>query len=356
MSVRIICGDVFDALAGLPDDSVDCCVTSPPYWGLRDYGVPGQIGLEPTLAEHIETIVCVFEEVRRVIKPTGVCWLNYGDCYATKPNGRSAAATKAAGGDDRTFRDKPFSTIGAGIKAKDLCLIPARLSIALCDAGWYVRAKVIWHKPNPMPESVRDRPATCYEEIFQLTKQPRYFWNKEAVKEPITASSAKRLAQDVDAQDGSTRANGGSRTGRPMKAVGGPRSRGVPPRHASASNSDRAGLDDVGRGGLRNLRNVWTVAPKPFKEAHFATFPPKIVETCLKGGCPKGGLVLDPFGGAGTTALVAEQLGHSAILIELNPEYIDIAQQRIRRETGTEARVQYAATSDQQNLISEMLK
>jgi DNA modification methylase len=347
MTVRILNMDVFAGLATLDDDSVDIVITSPPYWGLRDYGVEGQMGLEATLAEHIEVLVRVFREVWRVLKPTGCVWLNYGDCYATKPNGRSAAKTKEAGTDDRTFRDKPFSTVGGGIKAKDLCMIPARLAIALCDDGWWVRSKVVWHKPNPMPESVRDRPATSYEEIFLLTKKARYFWNKEGAKEPAAPASVARWNQDVEKQKGSKRANGGRKSNGTMKAVGGPRAsdfqgdrkRGVPPRHADATNSDRNGLNDVGRGYMRNMRNVWTIAPKPFKEAHFATFPPAIPEKCIKAACPDGGLVLDPFGGAGTTALVAHQMGRDAVLIELNPDYVDIADHRLLM-AGCAARIE----------------
>jgi len=182
VSVKILIGDVREQLRGLPADHVDCVVTSPPYWGLRDYGVAGQIGLEPTLGEHLAVMVDVFNEVRRVMKPTATLWLNYGDCYATSPNGRSAAATKAAGNDDRTFRDKPFSTIGGTLKAKDLCMIPNRLAIALQDAGWWVRSEIVWGKPNPMPDSSgKYRPSTAHEKIFMLAKSSKYFYDAEAV-------------------------------------------------------------------------------------------------------------------------------------------------------------------------------
>ena len=198
MTVNILIGDVFERLAEMPDESVQCVVTSPPYWGLRDYGVEGQIGLEPTIGEHIEVRVNVFAEVHRVLKKDGTLWLNYGDCYATAPNGRSAADTKAAGNDDRTFRDKPFSTVGPiyskskriergtgrwgggnnsdpSLKSKDLCMVPNRLAIALQEAGWWVRSEIIWAKPNPMPESVIDRPATSHEKIFLLSKSAKYY-------------------------------------------------------------------------------------------------------------------------------------------------------------------------------------
>ncbi|MEW6256903.1 MAG: site-specific DNA-methyltransferase [Pseudomonadota bacterium] len=357
-------GDVRAALAAMEPDSVDCVVTSPPYWGLRDYGVAGQIGLEPTLGEHIEVMLEVFRLVRRVLKPAGTLWVNYGDCYATTPNGRSAAATKAAGGDDRTFRDKPFSTIGpiqmrangvegqhhdrrgGVLKLKDLCMVPNRLAIALQEDGWWVRSEIIWAKPNPMPESIRDRPATAHEKVFLLTKSERYWYDAKAVRQGAALASVSRWSQDVEQQEGSHRANGGRKTNGAMKAVGGPlmaqvqNIRGADvacPRHAGHIN--HTGLDGVPRGEGRNLRNyepapltVWPVATKPFSEAHFATFPPELAERCILAGCPPGGLVLDPFGGAGTTALVALRHGRRAALIELNPDYADIARRRIERE------------------------
>lgn len=312
---------------------------------LREYFEPAhdvEIGLEPTLAEHIAVMVNVFEAVRRVLKPTGTCWINYGDCYATSPNGRSAADTKAAGADDRTFRDKPFSTIGGVLKAKDLCMVPNRLAIALQEAGWWVRSEIVWAKPNPMPESIRDRPATSHEKIFMLTKSGRYWYDKEAVRQPSAESSADRWQQNVEGQEGSHRANGGTKTNGTMKAVGGPRvkirgSDVASPRHAGGIN--HTGIEDTLRGFGRNMRNyepapteVWTIATQPFSDAHFATFPPELAERCILAGCPKGGLVLDPFGGAGTTALVALRHHRRAALIELNPEYAEMSRRRIETE------------------------
>lgn len=368
--VSLHIGDCIEVLQTMEPDSVDCIVTSPPYWGLRDYGVEGQIGLEPTLAEHIEVMVRVFDAVKRVLKPTGTCWVNYGDCYATSPNGRSAADTKATGNDDRTFRDKPFSTIGpiyvadyektsrvgksankgnkasahggrivsgGYLKPKDLCMVPNRFAIALQDAGWWVRSEIIWAKPNPMPESIRDRPATSHEKIFMLTKSPRYFYDNDAVRQNMAASSVSRLSQDIESQIGSTRANGGRKTNGNMKAVG--KVRG----HIREHEGFRDKWDDMTKAEQqangRNLRNyepapleAWNIATQPFSEAHFATFPPELAERCILAGCPKGGLVLDPFGGAGTTALVALRHGRKAALIELNPEYAGITQRRIEKE------------------------
>lgn len=396
-AVTILVGDVFDRLAEIPDESVDCVVTSPPYWGLRDYGVDGQIGLEPTLGEHMDAMIRVFAEIHRVLKLSGTVWLNYGDCYATTPNGRSAAATKAAGGDDRTFRDKPFSTIGpicaegppstttrahspktqkqtspaskhrvmAGgyMKPKDLCMIPNRLAIALQDWGWWVRSEIIWAKPNPMPESVHDRPATAHEKIWLLTKSARYFYDADAVRQSAAASSIQRWSQNIEDQKGSDRAHAGAKTNGSMKAVGGPKSdkqRGHARRHAGFNDRwDKMSKAEQQSNG-RNLRNyepapavVWEIATRPFSEAHFATFPPELAERCILAGCPKGGHVLDPFGGAGTTGLVAARAGRIATLIELNPEYAEIARVRIDGDCGPMLAAAHGASvvAEQESLI-----
>ena len=378
MTVTILRGDVRDMLATLPDDHFDCVVTSPPYWGLRDYGVAGQIGLEPTLGEHLGVMVEVMRQVRRVMKPTATLWLNYGDCYATSPNGRSAADTKAAGNDDRTFRDKPFSTIGGTLKAKDLCMVPNRLAIALQDDGWWVRSEIIWAKPNPMPESIRDRPATAHEKIFLLSKAPRYHYDAVAVRQKASEASEARWAQNIDAQEGSYRANGGAKTNGTMKAVGGPRRQDEIAAAAAGGSSGRrmagfnarwdaaekARKNENAKGfrggpyvggepgartavgnqpgtGDRSLRNyepapveVWPIATRPFSEAHFATFPPELAERCILAGCPRGGRVLDPFGGAGTVGLVADRHQLDCTLIELNPDYANIAERRISADAG----------------------
>jgi DNA modification methylase len=391
VTVRILIGDVRAKLAELPADSVDCVVTSPPYWGLRDYGVAGQIGMEATLGEHLDVMVEVFDAVRRVMKPEGTLWLNYGDCYATKPNGRSAAATKAQGRDDRTFRDKPFSTAGpicvpdprdddrrgsqstltgspphhtparilsgGTLKPKDLCMVPNRLAIRLQDAGWWVRSEIIWGKPNPMPDSSgRYRPSTAHEKIFLLTKSAASLYDSEAVRMP--AQSGADDWKEPDNWD-TTVGEGGHgnvlRVGRAKnapapKSVGGPpqsaRKRGVGPRHAAHAATNHLTLDNFPRGEGRLLRNfepdlsaivppeVWEIATAAFSEAHFATFPPALASTCILAGCPVGGTVLDPFGGAGTTGLVADRLQRDAILIELNPEYAELARRRINNDAG----------------------
>uniref|UniRef100_UPI0031401105 DNA-methyltransferase n=1 Tax=Rhizobium sp. CFBP 13726 TaxID=2775296 RepID=UPI0031401105 len=388
-------GDCIEAMRAMPANSVDCVVTSPPYWGLRDYGVAGQIGLEPTLGQHLEVMVAVFREVWRVLKPRGTLWLNYGDCYAAQPNGKSAAAYKADGSDDRTFRDKPFSTVGpilqpdtrgpqrAGakeayradsgrtirpggyLKPKDLCMIPNRLAIALQDDGWWVRSEIIWHKPNPMPESVYDRPTTSHEKVWLLSKGEDYFYDHEAIREPTTGTAharkpGKNSRQNVDRIPVSRKkSDTGVGWGHLDRINAGENDRGrdrVVSKVAEETDPFRKSKPSfaAATGDLvetRNARNVWTITPKAFSGAHFATFPPALAERCMKAGTPKlicaccgapsgcgpicevfgtePGVVFDPFGGAGTVSLVAEQLGLRSVMVELNPEYADIAQRRI---------------------------
>jgi DNA modification methylase len=367
VSVHILIGDVREKLAELPADSFDCVVTSPPYWGLRDYGVEGQIGLEPTLGEHIAVMVDVFDAVRRVMKPGATLWLNYGDCYATKPNGRSAADTKAAGNDDRTFRDKPFSTVGGVLKPKDLCMVPNRLAIALQEAGWWVRSEIVWGKPNPMPDSSgRYRPSTAHEKIFLLSKSATCFYDSEAVAQPVSGNAHARRAYKTPDNWDTTIGDGGHgtilRSGREKGYQGHAEGK----RHAETleaarppgtrahtgltqtTDKRRRGkgqrLDDVLTENPRDrdtrfLRNyepapltAWNVPTAGFEDAHFATFPPALVKLCLAAGCPEGGVVLDPFGGAGTVGLVAALMRRSAILIELNADYAAIAHRRLKAE------------------------
>lgn len=326
MSVRIINADVFEGLAQLEDESVQCVVTSPPYWGLRDYGVDGQIGLEPTLSEHIDKMVAVFAEVHRVLRKDGTLWLNYGDCYASSVNGRSAADTKAAGKDDRTFRDKPFSTVGGVLKPKDLCMIPNRLAIALQEAGWWVRSEIIWAKPNPMPESIKDRPTSSHEKIWLLSKSQRYFYDADAVREDRSQdedANGFRGGSYVAGEPSARKVAGNKRSGWNGSSFNSAQDLATKPNLGQGPRNERPG---------RNMRNVWEIATQAYPDAHFATFPTALAERCIKAGCPIGGTVLDPFGGAGTTGLVADKLRRNAILIELNPEYAAMAERRIQND------------------------
>lgn len=386
-NVRIIQGDCRAVLSRMEPDSIDCVVTSPPYWGLRDYGTTNQLGLERTLGDHLDVMVGLFHDIHRVLKPEGTVWLNYGDCYATKPCGRSAAAIKALGADDRTFRDKPFATVGpvydphggakgggdrgtnkgnahapsgrivagGNLKTKDLCMVSNRLAIALQAAGWWVRSEIIWGKPNPMPESVRDRPATAHEKIWLLSKSARYWYDPIAARQPSNGDEVAngfRGGSYVGGEPGprqrtgNHRPEGGPTYWQPNEpdAIKSPygqgftrrAKRGQPPRHAQYESGHQT-LDQTPRGLTRNLRNweppamqVWQMATRPFRDAHFATFPPELVERCLAAGCPPGGTVLDPFGGAGTVGLVAAAMMREAILIELSPEYCRMAANRLR--------------------------
>lgn len=334
-SVRILVGDCRARLAEIENGSVNTCVTSPPYFGLRDYGHAGQVGQEPTPAAFVEAMVSVFQEVRRVLRDDGTLWLNLGDSYTT---GTSTAPRKS---DPKSVGDVAGGVrrIGTpdGLKAKDLIGIPWRVALALQADGWYLRQDIIWHKPNPMPESVTDRCTKAHEYIFLLSKGPRYYFDQDAIVEGLSESSIARLSQDIEKQAGSNRVPG--KTNGTMNA----RARGVPARHRAYESSNHSGLDSVERGGRRNKRSVWTVATQPFKEAHFATYPPELIEPCILAGAPRGGLVLDPFGGAGTTGLVADRLGRNAVLIELNPEYAAMAQRRIAGDAGMFSSVEVAA-------------
>ena len=359
-------GDVIACLRSLPDACVQCVVTSPPYWGLRDYGVEGQIGLEPTPEEHVERMVEVFREVRRVLRDDGVLWLNYGDCYAGSTTGADRPPepghTHEDSGRVKTGQENKHRRPDAGLKPKDLVGMPWRIAFALQADGWYLRSDIIWSKPNAMPESVTDRPTKSHEYVFLLTKSSRYFYDADAVRE----------AQNWVGGAGNRNYRAGSENGREAEG--------------QSNRPNPAG---------RNRRTVWEIPTQPTPEAHFATFPEALVKPCIMAGtsargcCPECGapwrrvverlpvtgrnenktpaaahaavrcsrageshvktvgwepscgcetqdgepvpcIVLDPFGGSGTVAKVARDLGRSSILIEINPEYVQIAKKRLR--------------------------
>jgi DNA modification methylase len=356
MTVGIFVSDCREVLRTLPADSVHAVVTSPPYWGLRDYGIAGQIGLEPTMGEYVSEMVGVFREVRRVLRSDGTLWLNLGDSY-TGPKGNTAMT---GGKSDPARGIALFGDIGKyqkvpdGLKPKDLCGIPWRVAFALQADGWYLRQDIIWAKPNPMPESVTDRCTKSHEYLFLLSKTEKYYFDQEAILEDCSPNTHARLSQNLTAQIGSERAHAGGKTNGNMKAVlrkQDSTNASFVPGATEHSGLHRAGTPRGGRklaeagSGIksndswdaacclpvfkRNKRSVWEVGTQPFSQAHFATFPPALIEPCILAGCPIGGTVLDPFAGAGTTGLVADRLQRDAILIELNPEYALMADRRI---------------------------
>lgn len=421
-------GDCREVLPTLPEASVDCVVTSPPYWSLRNYEIPpsvwggeaahvhewesqtkssggiylgkdrwqhqhngraerqdgdrrqrlfridghpevpagalcpcgawfGALGLEPTPELFVEHLVEVMRHVRRVLRPDGTVWLNLGDCYATRAQGPNQTHGSSDGGTGRSSRPSPRSRIGGGIKNKDLVGIPWMAAFALRADGWYLRMDVVWSKPNPMPESATDRPTRAHEYVFLLSRSERYYYDAAAIAEPVSPNTHARIAQHVASQAGSARANGGSRPERPMKAVaaadprlagglllGGDRYSGFNERWAESGlrtpkttdpgtgvkNNRSMAAAIAGPVLTRNRRSVWSIPVAPYSDAHFATFPPALVEPCVLAGVRPGGVVLDPFGGTGTVGMVAQRLSRRSVLIELNPDYID---QQMRRNS-----------------------
>ena len=321
-------GDSNKILRTLPDQSVSTIITSPPYFGLRDYGNQEQIGLEATPEEYIDRLVLLFRQAYRVLRDDGTLWLNLGDSYArTGGTDRCASASAQVGNTRNSIRNRGDRTQRAdsiGLKQKDLIGIPWRVAFALQANGWYLRQDIIWHKPNPMPESVTDRCTKSHEYIFLLSKSPRYYFDAEAIKEPLAEASLKRLGQpNLANQKGSATPSKGNG---PMKAVrfGGTKYGD----NAAAESRTKSGKEWKGS-AMRNRRSVWTITTKPFKGAHFATFPIDLIEPCILAGCPKGGVVLDPFAGAGTTGLAAMKHNRRSVLCELNPEYAAMALTRL---------------------------
>jgi len=365
-------GDCLTVLRSMPDKSVQCCVTSPPYWGLRDYGtsqwvggnqncehgvrrwegdkqtqgaqsshaskrdrldrcvcecgavrIDRQFGLESTPEEYINNMVSIFREVRRVLRDDGTLWLNLGDSYAANRPGGQPTPTNT--------RNKSghygVAKIPYGLKPKDLIGIPWRVAFALQADGWYLRSDIIWHKPNAMPESVRDRPTKAHEYIFLLSKSERYYYEHEAIKEPA-GDWGERDRSNGKYESGEVPIKGGRHHG--LKGI--PKSGNIERKLGTARcrPNSHLGGSVPWEGNTRNKRTVWTVATQPFLGAHFATFPPKLIEPCILAGCPEGGVVLDPFSGAGTTGLVALRHERQYIGIELNPEYVEMSKKRIK--------------------------
>lgn len=324
-------GDVRTVLKQMIADGirVNTIVCSPPYWGLRDYGHAGQIGLEPSLPEFLAVLVEVFDLCRQVLADDGTAWVNMGDSYAAN-RGTQPAPTNT--------RNKTGhvggQSIPVNLKPKDMVGQPWRLAFALQDAGWWLRQDIIWAKPNPMPESIKDRCTKAHEYLFLLAKSERYYFDQEAILEKVSAGTHARLAQDIQNQVGSVRANGGAKTNGNMKAV----ARGVGWGHGS--DADQRGRGRVKNNDsfneamaimptMRNRRSVWTIPTESYSGAHFATYPRALVEPCILAGCPVGGIVLDPFFGSGTTGQVAQNLGRRFIGIEINRDNEPLQRERL---------------------------
>ena len=303
MNIDIYEGDCIEQLKRLADQSINTCITSPPYWGLRNYQEDKQFGMEDTPEEFISNLVDVFREVKRVLRDDGTVWLNLGDTYCG--TGHKGNYTDPKHKEGRNGQKIALNNKIDGLKSKDLVGIPWRVALALQQDGWYLRQDIIWHKPNPMPESVKDRCTKAHEYIFLLSKNKKYYYDNEAIKE-----DSKYYGKDKRSDKGNIRYEG-KRT----------------------SNKDsKAQQSFVTINPKKNKRSVWTVSTKPFKGAHFATFPPELIEPCILAGCPEGGVVIDPFGGSGTTAVVANNHYRNAVLIELNRSYIAIMKKRLEEQ------------------------
>jgi len=331
-------GDVLSVLPTLDSESVNCVVTSPPYWGLRDYGTDGQLGLEATPEEYVAKLVAVFREVWRVLRDDGTLWLNLGDSYCGSPPGNkpswSTSGLHGAATSEKyqatldasvqTVKDKRIWSY-PGLKPKDLVGIPWRVAFALQADGWYLRSDIIWSKPNPMPESVTDRPTKAHEYLFLLSKRGCYYYNADSAREPIIARNSHDATGPGYSAPGQAPQTGSRKTSVPGGWDVAARAHGTIHR----GGRTEATYSEVSQRNTRNRRTVWTIATQAYPEAHFATYPEKLVEPCVLAGCPAGGVVLDPFTGSGTTGVVACRLGRDFVGIELNPEYAEMAERRI---------------------------
>jgi DNA modification methylase len=311
--INFIQGNCLEKILDIPDNSIDCVISSPPYFGLRDYGVDGQFGLENTYQDYIANTIKLFETFKPKLKDQATIWWNVGDSYSNYKDCKSTAQTLAKGTKSeqahviekgKSHKRDTKLLKASGLKDKDLIMIPNRVAIALQDAGWYIRSEIVWHKPNPMPESVKDRPTSCHEKIWLITKNKKYYYDCDAIKEPC-----KTFDNNIRDRD-TTKLNN------------------------TPGRSKMGGLKKNNY-TMKNKRNVWTVTTKPLRDAHFATFPMDLIEPCVLAGCPEGGTILDPFGGAGTTGLIARKHNRNSILIELNPKYIEIAKNRIAKMFGS---------------------
>ena len=317
LTAEVIVGDNRETLKQLPDKSVQCVVTSPPYWGLRDYGEDEQIGLEQSPNDFIEQLCLVFDEVWRVLKDDGTIWVNLGDSYAGSGKGSPGNFGKhAPSGSARHLEHSHSGIVPDGLKPKDLVGIPWRFAFAMQQRGWYLRQDIIWAKPNPMPESVTDRCTKSHEYIFLMTKNPKYYYDNEAIKEQASSDSGWALQ----------RAKGESNFRKKIDSF-------------DKNSGNGSGYGDYTDNGLRNKRSVWSVNVRPYKEAHFATYPPELITPCILAGSKEGDIILDPFSGSGTTGEVALLHDRNYIGLELNPEYAKLSEKRLTEAGGMFASV-----------------
>ena len=310
---KILCGDALETLRSFPDESINCCITSPPYYGLRDYHKKGQIGREKTVEEYLDRLVAVFREVRRVLKKDGTCFVVIGDSYAGSGGGKGQYMDpkypKGRNGQNPSITQKVL-----GYKSKDLMGIPWRLALLLREDGWYLRSDIIWHKENAMPEACRDRPTRSYEHIFLLSKSPKYYYDYEQMAEPMKEVSKKRYVRGRSEDNKYLKEDAGISVQKINKARKYGQYKG----------------DNIPQ--FRNKRDIWTINTVSFRGNHYAAFPPKLAEICMLAGCPKDGVVLDPFIGSGTVGFVSLLHNRKYIGIELNEEYVNLARKRIKTE------------------------
>ena len=309
---KIICSDALETLKNFPDESINCSITSPPYYGLRDYHKKEQIGREKTVEEYLDRLINVFREVRRVLKKDGTCFIVIGDSYAgtsSKKEQRDPKYPKGRNGQNPSITQKVL-----GYKSKDLMGIPWRLAFALREDGWYLRSDIIWHKENAMPEACKDRPTRSYEHIFLLSKSPRYYYDYDSLAEPMKEVSKKRYVRGRSKENKYLNENSGAKIQKINEARGYGQYKG----------------DNIPQ--FRNKRDIWTINTTSFRGNHYAAFPPKLAEICMIAGCPKGGIILDPFIGSGTVGLIALLHNRKYIGIELNEEYVNLTKKRIETE------------------------
>lgn len=300
---KIINGNCLEVLKTIPDNSIDCCITSPPYWGLRDYGHEEQLGSEKHFKDFVNNLCNVFDEVKRILKPSGTCFVNLGDTFSSDTKGTGGPSDKQLSNKGSRYEAKKFDT---EIPNKCLCLVPERFAIEMIDRGWTIRNQIIWHKPNQMPSSATDRFTVDFEKIFFFVKQPMGYYFEQQLEKSIWAEFDKR-----------------------SEVKGGVKSNGK-----SASGNYASNKVAYTEGGMKNVRTTWSINTEPNSEAHFATYPQRLVERMLKSGCPENGIVLDPFFGSGTTGIYARKANRNFIGIELNPEYVNIAENRLFKEIG----------------------